>query len=505
MRKTFLFTFLIIFTVTALARPLAAQEQSETPGELLARGAFLFAQMVVLPLDRDEFIVDLIREVADRLPGLEIVEQENDFIVVDHLDGDAAVELDQALIGKSRRLAKMADAWLAVRTDQDGAAIFQEALDLAIKKIDPYGKVTYARHFDRYVKKIDQQKLSSGLYLKFVPEGEEVFYVVPGSPADKAGLVKGDLVLAIEGVPLIGKTVPEIWDASSSSNGEGFRMTVRRVGRTDEEELLVGWEMRTVPPLKVDKLPGNILYVNLMMFSQQASRKLHKVLIKNIPRLARKGGLILDLRGNKGGYLDGARDVADLFLDKGVMFKSIGREDFVARVAVAHKQNTWSRLPLVVLIDHKTFSTAEMLASALAVHDRALVLGERSGGKGLAQSIIRLPLNRVLHVSMMRIEDPAGLVLQGYGVRPHVEVSAPDKLLHRKRQPYPWLDSKQAVKGPLLTVKMADLKQTKSSHDPLLLLAIETLQTWNDQRSLTLLEACRKAIPVSSSDDDLLQ
>ncbi len=230
---------------------------------------------------------------------------------------------------------------------------------------------------------------------------------IPGSPAAAAGLLAGDRIVEVDGETVVGPASGRAVDLLRGEPGRGVRIGIRRPGTEgiitfDIERAVVG--VRSVPFATM--LEGGVGYVPLAVFSRTTTEEVRAA----IDSLAAEGmaSLILDLRGNRGGLLTEGVALTDLFLDRGqsiveIRARSTPPEEYQAETAQAYPE-----LPVAVLVTGSSASASEILAGALQDHDRALLIGSPSFGKGSVQSLFPLPGGNVLKLTTARWFTPVG-------------------------------------------------------------------------------------------------
>lgn len=248
-------------------------------------------------------------------------------------------------------------------------------------------------------------------------QGVEVLQVYSGGPASLAGVQRGDMFNEVDGVDVTAMTPTEVADLVRGPGGTVVELVMRRPG----QEELVTFEITrgTIQIVSVEKalLDNNVGYVALTTF---ANRQLTEQMTEAIDELQAQGAtsLVLDLRDNSGGFLDQGILVADAFLNTGdiVFQRSRG---VTQRIASADPG--WYDLPMVVLVNSNSASASEIVAGALQDHDRALVVGERTFGKGVAQNV--LPLSNGGQLVYMSFEwlTPERRSISAEGITPDIE------------------------------------------------------------------------------------
>jgi carboxyl-terminal processing protease len=210
----------------------------------------------------------------------------------------------------------------------------------------------------------------------------EIVRVFEGSPAQKAGLRAGDLVIEVNGQSIVGYSIYEAVILIRGPAGTSVTLTIKRPGQRDPIRVTVTRARITIPVVEARMLPEGIAYLRLFDFSAQATRQLRDQLRSLLAQNPR--GLILDLRDNPGGFLDQAIQVADLFLDEGIVAYE-RTKDGEERVFRSKNGDPGEKIPMVVLVNAGSASASEIVAGALQDRGRALLIGERTFGKGSVQ------------------------------------------------------------------------------------------------------------------------
>jgi len=244
---------------------------------------------------------------------------------------------------------------------------------------------------------------------------------VEGSPADRAGVRPGDVIVSLDGRPLDSDKPDEVVRRMRGKTGTALRLTilVRETGTLKDVTLVR--ERISVKSVLVQALDADIGYVRIKSFQEGTHRELLQAL-GTLRRESQLAGLVLDLRNNPGGLVREATAVADEFLSSGVVYSTRHR-DKVLRTVRAHAGGAYASGPLVVLVNEFSASAAELLAGALKDHSRAVVVGARSFGKGSVQTLLPLGYGGALKLTTALYYTPRGSTLQARGVAPHVTVN----------------------------------------------------------------------------------
>jgi len=257
-----------------------------------------------------------------------------------------------------------------------------------------------------------------GIGIRFeLIEGEaRIVDVVEDTPAARAGLQADDVIVLIDGKPVRGLERSEISARLRGAVASALIVTLRRADQTIEAKVQ---RSLIVPKTVTQTLDGPIAVYRISSFNQRTASSLETKLRETREKMgARLKGVVLDLRGNPGGLLDKAVAVADLFIADGPIVSTRGRNPAANAVLNARPGDLAEDLPVVVLIDGRSASSAEILASALQDSGRAVLIGTNSYGKGTVQTVIRLPNDGEITLTWSRFHAPSGYALHGLGVLP---------------------------------------------------------------------------------------
>ncbi len=261
-----------------------------------------------------------------------------------------------------------------------------------------------------------------GAYVQQNDAGEIVLDPMPGQAAEKAGLKKGDVLLAIDGAELTKEmTVDDVVNKIRGEVGTEVALTVRREGESAPVELTVVRAIIETPSVTWNMVENEpeIGYIRLAAFTERSNAELQNA----VGELTGQGAksFIFDLRGNGGGLLESAIDVASQFLRDGVVVKE-NRQNEGERVYNVRGGGVALDQPVVVLVDGGTASASEIVAGALQDYHRAALIGEKTYGKGSVQLIYELSDRSRLHVTVAKWFTPKDNAIDGTGLKPDVEV-----------------------------------------------------------------------------------
>lgn len=261
-----------------------------------------------------------------------------------------------------------------------------------------------------------------GVELKQDDRGLKIVGVIPGGPAADSKLRAGDRIIQIEGQSVAGLGLDEA--AGRLQGAEGTAVSIEVLHENAQQEVLRltrrPVEVRSVSQSKIVDPTNAVGYIQLTSFQESTTAELTKAMNS----LQKQGMryLVLDLRGNPGGLLNVAVEIAERFIDRGVLVSTKGRAPGQSFVYRARGEASW-RLPMAVLVDHDSASASEILAGALQDHHRAVVIGERSYGKGSVQSIFSLRTAPAgLKLTTAKFYSPRNRPYSEQGVEPDVAV-----------------------------------------------------------------------------------
>ena len=250
----------------------------------------------------------------------------------------------------------------------------------------------------------------------------KVITPIDDTPASKAGIKAGDYIVKIDNVQVQGKSLSEAVDLMRGLVGTDIELTVRRRGVKKALTFNITREIIEVQSVKSDLLESNIGYIRLTSFNDNSSNQIKKQ-IKKLKENENLKAFILDLRNNPGGLLSQAIKISDFFLDNGEIVSTKSRKKSDNRKWFARKGDITEGKTLVVLINYGSASASEIVAGALKDHKRAIIIGEKSYGKGSVQSIIPLKNKGAIRLTVSKYYLPSGKSISEVGVKPDIEVN----------------------------------------------------------------------------------
>jgi len=292
----------------------------------------------------------------------------------------------------------------------------------AMGSLDEYSAFLTTGQLDDLYAQIEGNFVGLGVELKAATDGLLVVHVIPGSPAQRAGLRAGDHLVGIGGQSIGGMGVDQAAQLLQGAPGSLVTLAVLRAP-SPARAVTVRREHVEVPSVEdariVDPAAG-IAYLKISSFQKTTAADLEGALRRL--DVAGMKSLVVDLRGNPGGLLSAAVDVADLFLERGLVVATRGRSPEENFNYTASRPGTW-KMPLVVVIDGESASSSEIFAGAIRDHGRGTIVGVRSYGKGSIQGIFPLEAAGVgMRLTTAKFYSPNGHPYSGVGVEPHLAV-----------------------------------------------------------------------------------
>ncbi len=252
--------------------------------------------------------------------------------------------------------------------------------------------------------------------------------IMPDTPAMRAGLKDGDIIAAIDHESTMNISVRDAVARMRGDPGTKVVLTINREQEFEKKDIKITREIINLDNVKSAVLKKNLGFIQISNFSSKTLENFEKHLLKIRSSVKRLKGLIIDLRNNRGGNLNQAIELADLFVDSGVLLKNEGINKSltksVLKVYKASKEGTNLKLPLVILVNSSSASASEIVTGILKIKDRALIIGGKTFGKGNIQRLYTLNENTKLKMTIGRYLLPDGSWIHDKGIMPHIETLA---------------------------------------------------------------------------------
>ena len=300
--------------------------------------------------------------------------------------------------------------------------LIESAINGMLTSLDPHSSYLDAKSFN-YMNEQTKGKFG-GIGIEITMDNGLVKIVSPidDTPADKAGIKAGDYITHIDGETVIGLGLNDAVSKLRGKVGTTVKLSIRRVNSKPIEVIIKRQEIK-IQSVKSEIKDNSISYIRISSFTEDIDKAITEAVNKAKKELKNKFlGIVIDVRNNPGGLLDQAVEVSDLFLEKGeiVSTRSRNEDDTVKFMATAG--DIAKDLPIVVMINEGSASASEILAGALQDHRRAIVLGEKSFGKGSVQTVMPLGDFGAMRITTARYYTPSGRSIQAKGIEPDIEV-----------------------------------------------------------------------------------
>ena len=304
-------------------------------------------------------------------------------------------------------------------TDQE---LIEKAIDGMLSGLDPHSGFMNEEVFQEM--QMDTSGKFGGLGIEITMEEGFVKVIAPieDTPAYEAGVLAGDYIIQIDDTPVFGLTLNEAVELMRGKKGEAILITISRAN-TEPFELEIVRDYIKIRSVK-NEIFNNIGYLRITSFNEQTENGLLES-IKKLEKDNEVKGYVLDIRSNPGGLLTQAVKVTDIFLERGEIVSTRGRDKKDIKRYRAKKTDRTNGKPLVVIIDGGSASASEIVAGALQDHKRAIIIGTQSFGKGSVQSIIPFQVSKSdnlngIRLTTARYYTPSGESIQGKGIVPDI-------------------------------------------------------------------------------------
>ena len=302
-----------------------------------------------------------------------------------------------------------------------------------VSELDPHSSYMPPDQFQAF--QSDTEGEFGGIGIEVETRNEQLIVLAPidGSPAERAGIRSGDVIVSVDGRDPGAEPLDKLVKRLRGTPGSRVKLSIRRKKAADLLTFDLLREVIHVPSVSSKLLVDRIAYVRIKQFQERTHSELLEAAAKLRSKGGRLNGIVLDLRSDPGGLVDQAADVADEFLDGGVIYTTRHRGQIVEEVR-AHAGGAFASAPCVILVNQYTASAAELVAGALQDRRRASVVGERTFGKGSVQAIVALPGGAGMRLTVARYYTPSGHSIQADGVHPDVaiETGVSDAISYRE-------------------------------------------------------------------------
>lgn len=263
-----------------------------------------------------------------------------------------------------------------------------------------------------------------GIGIEITLQNEVLTVISPieDTPAFQAGIKAGDRIMEINGISTKGQSLVEAAQNMRGKLGESVKLMIFRKGFEKPQEFVVKRAKIKIKSAKYVDFNDGYAYVRITSFIENTYNDLDKVLREHEKKNKEIKGLIIDVRNNPGGLLDQAVKISDMFLTEGTIVSTIGRNPNEKETVYAKKDGARTGFPIIILVNEFSASASEILAGALQDNNRAIVMGQRTFGKGSVQSIVKLGDGSGLKLTVARYYTPKGRSIQAEGIVPDIAI-----------------------------------------------------------------------------------
>ena len=340
------------------------------------------------------------------------------------LEGEAKVVPSRLPLEELRAFAEIFER---IRTSYvetvDDKTLLENAIHGMLSGLDPHSSYLGAEDFEELRNNTSGKFGGLGIEVGIEDGFIKVVSPIDDTPAQKAGILAGDVIIKIDSTPVKGIGLTNAIDKMRGEPGSKIDLTILREGENKPLEISLNRAEIKITSVKSRLIDGTYGYVRITQFQENTGADIHNALEKLVDESKQLlSGVVLDLRNNPGGVLDAAVAVSDVFISEGLIVYTQGRVSSADVRYTATVDTIMPDLPLVVLINAGSASASEIVAGALQDHKRAVIMGTQSFGKGSVQTVLPLNGEHALKLTTARYFTPNGRSIQAKGITPDIEI-----------------------------------------------------------------------------------
>ena len=304
--------------------------------------------------------------------------------------------------------------------DLNTSTVIDKALNGLLKNLDAHSTFMDAKSFKQLTVQTKGEFGGLGISVGMKDGALTVIAPLDDTPAFYAGVKSGDIIIKIDNKPTLEMDLDEAVSIMRGKPKTPIEITVFRKGEQKPLKIKIIRDIIKIQSVYAKKLETekNILYIRVTNFDQKVAQGI----IDALKKYPKTKGILLDLRNNPGGLLNQAIDVVDIFVDEGIIVSQKGRDKNDFEVYKAKKRNTLTDKPMVVLVNGGSASASEIVAGALQDHKRAVILGDKTFGKGSVQVVIPISEEEAIKITVARYFLPSDRTIQAVGITPDIIV-----------------------------------------------------------------------------------
>jgi carboxyl-terminal processing protease len=323
----------------------------------------------------------------------------------------------------------------------DNKTLMKAAITGMLSGLDPHSEYLDKEGLAQLTEDTTGQYSGLGIEVLQIDGGLRIVSPIDDTPASRAGIKPGDNIVKINGTVVDARNVDAMFKQLRGQPGSKINLTIVHANSDKLIDLTLVRENIAISSIKVRELEPGYVYLRISQFQDDTADELTRKLAALIAKAGTPKGAVLDLRNNPGGLLTSAVAVSDDFLDSGVIVTTRGRLQDANMSFSAHPGDQLKAAPMVVLTNNGTASAAEIVAGALKDNHRALIIGQRTFGKGVVQTVLPLDAEHAVKITTARYYTPSGTSIQAEGIRPDIALG---ELAVSKTQNAPALISSEA-------------------------------------------------------------
>ncbi|MEJ2139947.1 MAG: S41 family peptidase [Gammaproteobacteria bacterium] len=309
------------------------------------------------------------------------------------------------------------------------SVLIESAVRGMVTDLDPHSQFLDSKEYEEVRISTTGNYSGVGLEVHLADDVAQVVAAIEGTPAAKAGLRSGDIIVGIDDTPIDETNYDEVINRLRGKAGTDVTVAIQRDSEPEPVSYTLTRNNVQLKSVRHELLAPDYGYIRISHFSETTWKDTRRA-VRDLRESSRDGlrGIIIDLRNNPGGVLDAAVDVSDGFLNDGLIVSASGRVPDANFSYQAHEGDILDGARIVVLVNEGSASSSEILAGALQDNDRAVIAGKQTFGKGSVQTVMPLSNGRAIKLTTSRYYTPSGFSIHGHGITPDVEIGSDQTL-----------------------------------------------------------------------------